>query len=301
VITEWARVSPGRIVVATRDGAWVHTPSPGLPDAFDTPMTGRGSRATTRWLLDGAIAAACFGRAPEPRDVPLTPIRWAWRLAGFYRTTEATQRLLPRAAARFAASGSRALAAWARTRAREERGHDVLARRDLHGLGYDPDQVLDRFDPPGARALVRFFARAVEGADPIGCVGYSYALERLAAERDARAVAAVRAMLPPGVHATRCLAVHSGAGSDASHVADTIAVVAGLPAARRVAVATATYQTARLFYRRTAAPPPTDAALRERLRMPLPVSRRIDGQEEQQQDEESPRPQARRPRQGEAQ
>jgi hypothetical protein len=265
VTVEWARVAPDRVIVATPEAAWVHRPARGLPDEFDTPMTGQGSVATTMRLLDGAIGAACVGRRPTPAAATLTPLRWAWRLAGYYRTTDATTRLLPEAAGRFRAAGRTALESWARTRTREERGHDRLALRDIRALGYDPDLVVARFDPPGASALVRYFTQAVQDApDPIGCVGYAYALERLAMERGLREVDAVQAMLPPGVNATRCLRVHSAAGSDASHVADTLRMVARLSPAERAAVARATYQTARLFYR-PGAPMPADRELRDRL------------------------------------
>jgi len=277
VSVEWARVASDRVVVATAEGAWVHRLDPsGLPDEFQTPMRGRGRIATTASLLDGAIGAASRRRRAGPAASPLTPVRWAWRLAGYYLTTEATTRLLPEAARRFSATGRGLLAEWARERAREERGHDRLALRDIVSLGYDPELVVSRLRPPASVALVDYFTRAVRDAhDPIGCVGYAYALERLAMEKTADDVAAVEASLPPGVNATRCLRVHSAIGSDASHVADTLAMVARLPAADRTAIARACYETARLFYR-PAAPAPRDHELHQLLSF---TPRRIDGQE----------------------
>ena len=274
---EWARVAPDRVVVAAADGAWVHRPDrAGLSDEFQAPMTGRGSPATTAWLLDGSIGAASSGRRSPAAAPRLTLVRWAWRLAGYYLTTEATTRLLPEAARRFRAAGRTALAEWARVRAREERGHDRLALRDIVSLGYDPELVVSRLRPPASVALVDYFTRAVrEASDPIGCVGYAYALERLALEKTADDVAAVEASLPPGVNATRCLRVHSAIGSDASHVADTLAMVARLPPAERTAIARACYETARLFYR-PAAPAPRDHELHQLLSF---TPRRIDGQE----------------------
>ena len=281
---EWARIAPGRVVVATADGAWLHMPETDEADEFDEPMTGRGTLATTKWLLDGAVGAAHAGRrrtAPAPR---LTPIRWAWRLTGYYRTTEATGRLLPDAETRFRRTGRRALADWARMRTDEERGHDALAVRDLRALGYDPGRVLSRFDPPAARALVDYFTRTVRHpSDPIGCVGYSYALERLAAERPAEEVRAVQAMLPPGVHATRCMRMHSAIGADVSHVAETIETVARLRGSERTAIAVATYETARLFYRRRT-DLPTDAELEALLTSN--AHRRTHGQGRQEQEED---------------
>jgi hypothetical protein len=260
VTLEWARVAPNCIVVATRTGAWVHHPDPdGLPDTFDEPMVGPGGLDTTTWLLDGAIGAAAFGRSSHRAAPALTPLRWLWRLAGYYRTTEATSRLLPLAARRFGAAKRKELEAWALRGTREERGHDELALRDIRALGYDAEQVVARLVPSAVRAMVDYFTDAVvEADDPIGCVGYSYALERLAAERNSDEVAAVQAILPPGINATRCMRVHSASGADVKHVADTIEVVARLSAPERVAIARACYETARFFYAPRPAGPRTD-------------------------------------------
>ena len=264
---QWARVSPDRIVVATATGAWVHRPdADGLPGPFDDAMVGPGTFDTTRWLLDGAIGAAAFGRAPDRVAPPLTPIRWLWRLAGYYHTTEATSRLLPVATRRFGAARRRALEAWAKRGTREERGHDQLALRDIRALGYDAEQVVSRLVPSAVRSMVAYFEKAVvEADDPIGCVGYSYALERLAAERTTDLIAAVQAVLPRGVNATRCLRVHSAAGADVKHVADTVEVVARLSARERIAVAKACYETARFFYARGPGGPRTDREIEDLL------------------------------------
>jgi pyrroloquinoline quinone (PQQ) biosynthesis protein C len=258
IAMEWAEVAPGCIVVATAERVWLHTPVfSGQPDLFALPMEGPGGVETTRRLLDGAIGAA--GRrkpaqAPAPPPPapqaapPLTPARWAWRLAGYYQTTHATPRLMAAAAERFAAAGRAALAAWAREKVRDEAGHDRLALRDLDALGYDAARVVDALVPPTAAALVRYFeARVLEDDDPIGCVGYAYALERLALERGARDIAAVEAILPRGVVATRCLRVHSAAGSDAAHVEETVRLVSQLTAGERTRVARACYETAAIY------------------------------------------------------
>lgn len=253
---EWAEVAPGTFVVATADRAWIHARElSGGVDAFALPMQGAGTPATTRNLLDAAVGAGQragidelhAGAHGEPP--PLTPLRWVWRLAGYYHTTHATPRLLDEAAARFASEGREALAAWARERSREERGHDELARRDIVAMGYDASRVVKALRPEPALALVGYFEGAVRGPDAAACVGYAYALERIASARGAGYVARVEALLPPGVLATRCLRVHSGAGSDAGHVEDTIAVVAGLSAMERAKIALACYETAALCYR----------------------------------------------------
>ena len=263
---EWARVAPGRIVVATARDASVHCPHEDTPaDLFAVPMRHWGTAGTTRWLLDGSIGAAAFGRSRARLNAPLTPLRWLWRLAGYYLTTSATSRLLPIAARRFGAAGRRALQRWAETGTREERGHDLLALRDIRALGYDPEVVIARCQPHTVTAIVEYFTRSVlHSTNPIGCVGYSYALERLAAEKGQAEIAAVQKILPSGVDATRCLRVHSSAGSDAKHVAGTIAVVEHLSAAERASVAKACYETARLFYT-PLRPEPTELQLQNLL------------------------------------
>jgi hypothetical protein len=278
IAMEWAEVEPGSIVVATSDRVWLHTPVfNGQPDPFGLPMDGPGSVETTRQLLDGAIGAA--GRrkpsqapslapkqTPQAGALPLTPARWAWRLAGYYQTTHATPRLMAAAAERFAAAGRDALAAWARAKVQDEAGHDRLALRDLDALGYDAARLVDALVPPTAAALVRYFeARVLEDDDPIGCVGYAYALERLALERGARDIAAVEAILPRGVVATRCLRVHSAAGSDATHVDEAVRLVAQLTAGERTRVARACYETAIIYCTPPANGFITEEALVQRL------------------------------------
>jgi hypothetical protein len=147
---------------------------------------------------------------------------------------------------RFAAAGQSSLADWAGTKAREERGHDELALRDLRALGYAAERVVDVVRPEVAVALASTFTAWVLGPDPVYCVGYAYALERLALTRGPDYLARVESALPKGVLATRCLRVHSGSGSDAKHVEETVVVVAGLPAEERAKIALACYETAAL-------------------------------------------------------
>jgi hypothetical protein len=246
---EWARIAPDKVVVATADRAFLHTPEGfGGSDRFGGPMRGPGSAATTKRLLDGAVGAGQRAAVRAEALPPLTPARWALRLAGYYRTTHATPALMEEAAERFAAAGRRSLAGWAAHKARDERGHDELALRDLRALGYDAERVVEALSPPTAAALVDYFVEAVRAEDPVGCVGYAYALERLALGQTEAYVKRVEAMLPVGIHATRCLRVHSAAGSDAGHVAETIAMVAGLSALERAQIALACYETTALCY-----------------------------------------------------
>jgi hypothetical protein len=235
-------------------------------------MTGPGSVATTGSLLEAVVrlgARASAGPEPQaPAEPPLTPVRWAYRLCGFYQTTRVTPPLMREAAARFAGAGRAALHRWAEVKAREEHGHDALALRDLHDLGYDAEAVVQAVVPPVQAALVRSFEQLVRADDPVGCVGYAYALERLALDVGADEIARVEAALPRAVRATRCLRVHSAAGSDREHVRETVQLVAGLSPEERSRIAAAAYETAALCHARPAGEPAGEEVL-ERLLSPF--------------------------------
>src|SRR5438067_2398552 len=64
-VPEWVLIEPGIVVVATRERAWLYRPSilP-LGDPFLLPMSGPGSIASTRKLLDSVIGLAAR-RAPQ--------------------------------------------------------------------------------------------------------------------------------------------------------------------------------------------------------------------------------------------
>ncbi len=246
---EWLQVGPGEAVVATAARTWLHRLGPA--DPFARPMQGPGQLATTTRLLEGAIAVGqrrgVAQSPPGARRPPLTPVRWIWRLAAYYHLTTHTPRLLGQAAARFDAQGRPVLAAWARDRQREEAGHDRLALRDLAALGLPAEAVVSAWRPPAAAALVAHFTALAEAeAGPVGVLGYAHAVERLALTLGADHVAAVRGLFPGGQDSTRCLRVHSADGSDAHHVQDNLAVIAGLPAEDRAQVALAALEAAAL-------------------------------------------------------
>lgn len=258
---EWLRLPDGTVILAAPMQQWV-VPSV-RAGAWAKPMHGPGSVPTTRSLLDGAVmagwSAGCRRAGLPSSDATdassgsatalLGPESWAFRLVCLYHTTHATPALMAEASTRFARAGRSALAQWAATKAREEQGHDVLALRDLAELGYDAPALVRALVPAGPAALVRYFECAVRQDDPLGCVGYCYALERLALESDAAFIAQVEASLPAGCRATRCLRVHSACGSDRDHVEETVTMVASLSASERTRVALASYETATLCAR----------------------------------------------------
>lgn len=259
--TTWASLDAETVVLAGRERAWIRRGAQGTPRAASDAAI---EVKVARNLLDGAVAAAFRFARPEVVP-PLTRTRWIWRLAGLYHLTHSTPTLLERAADRFATAGRAALAGWARQRAREESHHDLLALRDLRDLGLDAEAVVRALRPANALRLVAYFAASVDAEDPIGCVGYAYAIERLAMTVGQADIAAVERVLPAGVRATRCLRVHSGVGSDGDHVADTLEVVARLRADERQAIAVAAHATARLCFEPDPAGAPGDAEIAARL------------------------------------
>ena len=252
---EWLEISPELTLVATPTRAYLHAPSGFGVNPFHPPMRGEGSPETTHWLFEAAIAAARQGcarttaAAPDARPVaPLSVGRWAYRLTGYFHSTHATQRLLPLVAQRFAKAGRHALAHWAEQKITEEAGHDELALRDLSELGYQAQATVRAFVPPRAAAWVALFEQLAAAEDPVGCVGYAHALERLALLRGPAEVFAIERDLPPGVNATRCLRVHSALGSDAHHARTNVVTTSALSAGERRAVIRACYLTARVYF-----------------------------------------------------
>ena len=253
---EWFEISPELTLVATATRAFLHVPRGFGVDPFQSPMSGDGAAQTTHWLLEGAIVAASRAfPAPDAEfsadlraHEPVSVTHWAYRLAGYFHTTNATRRLLPVVARRFADSGRRELASWAEQKMSEEAGHDDLALRDLSELGFRALALVSAFVPPRAAAWVALFERLVQAADPVGCIGYAHALERLALLRGPAEVKAIEAALPSGINATRCLRVHSALGGDTRHVHANVATTSLLNADERRAIARACYQTARVYF-----------------------------------------------------
>jgi len=246
-VTEWVKVTDDVSIVARDSGeVWFHTPNgagDGL-DPFTTPMMGVGATGSTIRLLDGAInlgfakiekRSAC----PEP-----TLAAYALALIGAYHTSVDTPRNLRRAAKRFEELGRPEVAAYLEVRAREETGHDRLALKDLRALGVPGERIVANFMPEGIAPLCKHFDELCVESYPIGCIGYSYCLERIAALKQPADIEKVQALCPEGSDATRFLRSHSCLGSEVSHVEETIEFVASLPANDRIKVVQETYQSA---------------------------------------------------------
>jgi hypothetical protein len=245
LVTEWVNVTGDISIIARESGeVWFHNPSSkGGVDPFATPMTGVGAMGSTVGLLDGALNLGFAGiekllARPDP-----TIAGYIVALVGAYHTSVHTPRNLRRAASRFNELGRPEVAAYLEVRAREETGHDRLALKDLRALGVPGERLVANFIPEGIKPLCQRFDDLCAEDYPIGCIGYSYCLERIAALKEKTDIEKVQALCPDGVDATRFLRSHSSLGSEASHVDETIEFVASLPANDRIRVVRETYES----------------------------------------------------------
>jgi hypothetical protein len=246
-VTEWVNVAADTTIIARETGeVWFHTPDGTKErlDPFAMPMTGAGAVGSTIGLLDGAINLGFAGIAQRLARPEPTLVGYAVALIGAYHTSVDTPRNLRRAAGRFEELGRPEVAAYLEERAREETGHDRLALKDLRALGLPAEQLVANYIPEGIKPLCKRFDDLCVEDYPIGCIGYSYCLERIAALKQKTDVEKVQAICPDGVDATRFLRSHSALGSEASHVEETIQFVASLPANDRIKVVQETYESA---------------------------------------------------------
>jgi hypothetical protein len=212
-----------------------------------------GDIAVTRQLMAGAFYAGFVPRSGEEtasESVPATTpalLRYIHSLAGSYQTTHATPTTMRRVAARFAALGQHETTAYFLHVASEESGHDTLALMDIAALGLPAEEFVARLRPKNSLALVEQFTRFADSDQPIAVLGYAFALERMALFNTEATIAAIEQLIRAGVKATRCLRVHSSAGStETSHVAESLVFIATLAPQDRATIARAVYETVHL-------------------------------------------------------
>lgn len=244
---EWAIIAPDKVVIATADGVWLDSPQE-ESDRFAELPTGTGNTAITGQLLDGAMAAAKIAVPLKEKPPAVTPNRYVWQLAGAYQIAHVTPELMVEAGQRFASAERHILSEWAFEKAKEETGHDRLALLDIESLGYRAEELVREIIPPASMTLVDYFRRSVYDVDPIDCVGYVHALERLAIGAKQEHIDKISNLLPANVNATRCFKVHSSVGGDAEHVAENVEMIAKLSFAERNRVIRACYETALLLF-----------------------------------------------------
>jgi hypothetical protein len=216
------------------------------------PPSQRGTLATTRHLLEGAMTAGERGAAEVGPWPPSAP-RWALDLVDQWYTAHHSVALLPVAIERYASMQRPELARFARRKLREEAGHDRMPLDDLGALGYDAEAAVKEV-PPGATAtaLVRYAGDCIEGPEPVGFFGYIFVLERRVIRITDDALRTLESALPSGADATSGVRAHA-VEFDHQHVEELVAFVSGLPADDRTAVALACFDTAALISKVVAA------------------------------------------------
>jgi hypothetical protein len=247
---EWAHITYDKILVATADRVWLHQSTLGESNhRFLEPIGCPGNIAITQKLLDGAIAAAKNAASASLKSPTFTPAQWVWQLVGAYHLTHSYPPLIKEAAQRFQQMGRQTLSQWAVQKAIEELGHDRLALRDIQSMGYNAEAVVEALViPASAVALVNYLTQSVRATDPIGCVGYSYAMERIATGIKEKHIQSIEALLPPDIRATRCLRTHSSLGADVGHLEGTFQMIVRLTPQERACVAKTCYETALLYF-----------------------------------------------------
>jgi len=187
LVTEWVNVAGDTWIVASESGdVWFHTSSGTKQDRnpFAIPMTGKGTMGSTVGLLDGAINLGFAGIEKRLAQPEPTVTGYVVALVGAYHTSVDTPRNLRRAAKRFEELSRPEVAAYLEERAREETGHDRLALKDLRALGVPGERLVANFIPEGIKPLCKRFDDLCVQDYPIGCIGYSYCLERIAALKE---------------------------------------------------------------------------------------------------------------------
>jgi hypothetical protein len=244
----------GYFLEASPERFRLHRLMPWETAARPEKMDACGDIRTTRNLMAGALYAAMSQAVTEKTNDKKTDFRsrlsllsYVYQLLSSYQTTHATPAVMRAVAARMQASGRENLAAHCLNVAREESGHDTLALMDIRALGLPAERLVNDFRPIQATVLVELFHQLAQSAEPVSVLGYAYALERSALFVQEAYIESIEQLLPPGVNATRCLRVHSAVGSDAGHVDESIALIAGLPAPDRAAIVRAVYASALLI------------------------------------------------------
>lgn len=250
--TQWTRLSPKVVAVATANSAWLYKPN--ALDSLDrygqTMKDIDGSIASTQNLLDAAIAAAYYKHS-EVVLPELTLEGWIWQLAGHYHLTCQTPRIMMLAAEAFARDGIPTLAKWAKRKASREQDYNRTTLRDIKYLGYDPHAVVEKLHPNQATSLIKYLA-GEKSYDPMNCVGYSYIIERIATRIEQEYTQLVGSLLPPSLTCITAPSsrpwLYGSVGIDIGDVQETVEVVAELKAENRVRVAHACYHSALLCF-----------------------------------------------------
>jgi hypothetical protein len=232
---------------------------------FDESLPVAGNAALTRQTMAGAIyaglPAGLDAAEATARTRPLGLLQYVYSLATAYHTTHATPPTLRRAAGLLETRAKHVAASRCLRIAEQEVGHDALALKDIAAFGLPAEAFVARVRPRDAFDLLELFSRLADSSEPVGVLGYVYVMERMALRNTAASIEALERLLPPGVRATRCMRVHSSVGRDATHVAESVEVIATLPPEDRRTIARAAFETSSLMHKE-ASDYPGDQAMR---------------------------------------
>jgi hypothetical protein len=244
--TEWVAVSDQFSVVSSETGKFwvVELNGQGDINPFTTPMTGEGTLGSTAGLLNGAVALG-FHRDVGGFELSIASLpKYVFDLVGAYHNAERTPGHFRRAARRLRELDRLKMAAYLERHAREETGHERLILKDLCELGLPAERIVANLVPEPVQPLCELFDRLAASDYPVGCIGYSYCFESIAAMTQKSDIDALAALYPEEIDASRFLRTHSSLGSEVSHVEDLVKFIAGLPASDRIEIVSATYETA---------------------------------------------------------
>ena len=263
--TECVQLKPGLFLQASASNFRLHKQAAWQPPPAAEALLQPGDPQTTRQLMAGAFYAASSLAAVASGFVRPAPslLRHVYSLFSSYQTTHDTPTIARHVASRLAERGHHAAAAHFLQFAEEESGHDTLALMDLAALGL-PARAVQDIQPEDALELVAYFWHLAKSEDPISSLGYIYAMERAALFNKKEDIEATESVIPPGIHATRCLRVHSAVGSDVGHVDESIDFMATLPAQDRLHIVRIVFETISIAFASRPAYP-GDAAMESLL------------------------------------
>jgi pyrroloquinoline quinone (PQQ) biosynthesis protein C len=201
--------------------------------------------------IEGAVIAGIEQTDRAATNASPTLARYVRWLVGNYVFARQTPILFRQAGERFQASFRKDLAEFALKKAEEEDGHADLAYRDLEALGLPAAQVIRLIQPPSASAFAERFRTYVESSEPIMLFGFSYCLERMAAERGEAFIKKIQSICPQRARAIRFLNVHSNMGSDSAHVDEQLSFFESMTTAELSGVARGAFETATMLARQS--------------------------------------------------
>ena len=254
---EWVTITPDKVVVANTESAWICSPF-AHNGQFADPMIGIGDSNKTSKLLDGAMAAASMATAFNPKSLALSSNRLVWQLIGAYQIAYATPILMRKAGQRFAIALRHDLSNWALEKARKKAVQARLLLLDIESLGYRAEELVQAIIPSVSTTLVDYCQRSVRDQDPIDCVGYVHALERLSLSSRKKDLHKIDNYLSPNIDFSRYLEVHNSLGGETKNVEENADLIARLSSSERTRVIRACYETALLAFS-----PSTEAYLSE--------------------------------------